>query len=209
MLCVQTYHLRTLTNSCIENDDACKSDSTLGFRSSVITVGKEITLIKECYNSIDAQIAESEDELPTTCTNRKTEKVKNEKTWIKYDKTILTYRDKHILVNGKSLTDMHINLGQQILQSQFKSFNGLQSTLYQSKHPIHNTSNAIQIIHVQDSHWAVISTVGCDGQNVVMYYDSVYTNLLEETEYIHVQKFVDTVLIFREISVYLVIDFAL
>ena len=185
-----TYHqmntyLCTLTNSCIENDDACKSDSTLGFRSSVITVGKEITLTKECCNSIDAQVAETrEDELPTTCTNRKTEKVKNEKTWIKYDKTILTYRDKHILINGKRLTDMHINLGQQILQSQFKSFNGLQSTLYQSKHPIHNTSNAIQIIHVQDSHWAVISTVGCDGQNEVMYYDSVYTNLLEETEHI-------------------------
>ena len=41
----------------------------------------------------------------------------------------------------------------------------------------------IQILHVHDNHWAVITTLGCDLQeNKIRYYDSSYTELLYNTE---------------------------
>ena len=72
------------------------------------------------------------------------------------------------------LSDLHINLAQDILKKQFPNLNGLQCTLYQTKkqqgrNVEHN--NQLQIIHCHSrNHWIATSTVGCN-QGV---YDSVY-----------------------------------
>jgi len=69
---------------------------------------------------------------------------------------------------------MHINGAQALLKLQYPEIGGLQSTPYQqSEHPLSHPDNAVQIIHVQPQHWAVISTKGCPDGTVELY-DSVY-----------------------------------
>ena len=80
------------------------------------------------------------------------------------------------------LSDMHINAAQQLLKKQFRDINGLQSTLYQLKKPLEKTENAIQILHINKDHWAVITTVGSTQCNQVKYYDSAYSSLSFDTE---------------------------
>ena len=41
----------------------------------------------------------------------------------------------------------------------------------------------VQIIHVRNNHWCVVSTVGCQS-GVVCVYDSLYKTLSKETEYL-------------------------
>ena len=88
-------------------------------------------------------------------------------------------------MNGKWLNDLHINAAQQLLKSQFSKYGGFQSTLTQLTTPLKQLDKCIQILHVHDNHWAVITTLGCDLQeNKIRYYDSSYTELLYNTEMI-------------------------
>ena len=73
------------------------------------------------------------------------------------------------ICSGKELSDLHINASQELLKEQFKHINGLQSTLFQLKRPLANTSDILQIIHVNGNHWAVVSTIGSTS---VCYYDN-------------------------------------
>jgi len=62
-------------------------------------------------------------------------------------------RNKQQLHNGQQLTDMYINGAQTLLEMQYPEIGGLQATLYhQSKHPLSQPDNAVQIIHVQPQH---------------------------------------------------------
>ena len=53
------------------------------------------------------------------------------KKWIDYAGLSLSLKDKHLIENGKELTDMHINCACALLSRQFPNSNGLQSTLFQ------------------------------------------------------------------------------
>ena len=44
------------------------------------------------------------------------------------------------------------------------------------------TENAIQILHINKDHWAVITTVGSTQCNQVKYYDSAYSSLSFDTQ---------------------------
>ena len=75
--------------------------------------------------------------------------------------TMNTDEDKNVITSSKKLTDLHINAAQQLLQQKFEDINRLQSTLLQQKKtPLRETNNMIQIIHVRNNHWAVISWAG-------------------------------------------------
>ena len=78
------------------------------------------------------------------------------------------------ICSGKELSDLHINASQELLKEQFKHINGLQSTLFQLKRPLANTSDILQIIHVNGNHWAVVSTIGSTS---ICYYDIAYNGL--------------------------------
>lgn len=78
--------------------------------------------------------------------------------------------------SGEKLSDIPINLTQQLLKNQFPSVNGLQSTLLQSKPRTgESPDNQLQIIHSRGDHWIVASTIGCT--DTVCVYDSVYNTL--------------------------------
>ena len=99
--------------------------------------------------------------------------------WLQFGKDTLDTRDRMCLVEGRELSDKHVNFAQGMIKSQFSgtgtSITGLYSTLVQqsSQNVISLSSNAIQIIHCRQNHWATITTIGCAG-NQVKVYDSVY-----------------------------------
>ena len=87
------------------------------------------------------------------------------------------------LISNEKLSDLHINLAQQLLKQQFPQLNGLQCTLFQSKkHVGKPLKDQLQVIHCHSrNHWIVGSTIRCkDG--VVNICDSVYSTLDEETK---------------------------
>ena len=82
------------------------------------------------------------------------------------------------VTSGEKLSDIPINLAQQLLKKQFASVHGLQSTLFQFKPRVGEPpDNQLQIIHSRGDHWIVASTIGCT--NSVCVYDLVY-NILDE-----------------------------
>ena len=87
-----------------------------------------------------------------------------------------SYLDK--ITSGQKLSDIEINLAQQLLKKQFTSVNGLQSTLLQSKPRAGEPpDNQLLIIHSRGDHWILASAIGCSES--VCVYDSVY-NVLDK-----------------------------
>ncbi len=94
------------------------------------------------------------------------------------------------LLNGKWLSDLHINAAQELLSRQFSLLGGFQSILEQYKQPIKNLSNAIQTLNVGKNHWTVLTTINDSDDNQsdtnecphARYYDSQYSNLTYQTE---------------------------
>ena len=69
-------------------------------------------------------------------------------------------KDKNVITSGKRLTELLISAAQKILCNQFPAINGLQPTVYQQKYSLPQTKDSIQIVHVRNNHWAVVTTIG-------------------------------------------------
>ena len=55
---------------------------------------------------------------------------------------VLSYADKETIMNGHELNDLHIDMAQKLLSSQYPNVSGLQTTLYQYKQPLASSQNA-------------------------------------------------------------------
>ena len=75
---------------------------------------------------------------------------------------------------------------QVLIKHQFTSLNGLVSTEQQLAKPLPDVKKAIQIIHVRDSHWALISTLNCPIGKVKLY-DSLYNSISTDTAFVIAQ----------------------
>ena len=88
------------------------------------------------------------------------------------------------IIIREMLSDIHINIAQSILKSQFSNLNGFESTLYQGKEvkwTEEKISNKVQIVQCKDrSHWILATTVDCP-RDVVKVYDSMFSFLDQET----------------------------
>ena len=67
---------------------------------------------------------------------------------------------------GNELSDLHVNMAQNLLKAQFPQFNGFCPTLLQGKEPpVQSTDavkNKVQIIHCNKRHhWIVAINVKC------------------------------------------------
>ena len=93
--------------------------------------------------------------------------------------------DEEAIIMGEKLTDNEINLAQRILKAQFPNFNGLCSTLLQSKLCTaveQANENKIQIVFCKDrNHWILATTVGCEVAGEVKVYDSIFSSLDKES----------------------------
>lgn len=86
-----------------------------------------------------------------------------------------------LILNGKELTDLHINAYQSIARVQFPHVGGLHNTLLLHKTSLNlqDYKQSLQIIHIQDrSHWVLLQVVGKD----VYLYDSLFTTASAETQ---------------------------
>lgn len=112
------------------------------------------------------------------------------KPWLSFRGIHLMEDDKATL-RFKELTDLHINLAQEILRNQFPNVHGLQTThlLPRScKLPRLSTNSLfLQIVHSRGNHWIAIAAQGPSAS--VQVFDSMYTIISDETQKLCVTLF--------------------
>ena len=181
---LDTY-ICTLTTSSFMQHESGKN--IIPFESSLIVPPTDgiLTLTKQSCDyikHIDSTIIIQEEESAS-------EPNKTAKIWIKLGKAfVLTEKEKFIITGGKKLNDLHVTAVNIILKGMFPNLNGLQTSNCQYKRPLENPANAIQIIHIEGDHWAVISSLNC-AVNKVNYYDSIDSDLPATAEEIILKLF--------------------
>ena len=87
----------------------------------------------------------------------------------------LTNEDRRLLLTGEWLTASHISAAQHLLKRKFSMQCGLCDTHYLSEKFVWSSSKDafVQIIYVSGNHWACLSNVFCEEENVVDLYDSM------------------------------------
>jgi len=93
---------------------------------------------------------------------------------------IKLFQEDKCTLERDRLNDRHINFVQALLKNQFSLCNGLQNTLLQGRHTYDVNTKIVQILHVRDNHWIVISNLLCP-DNEVRYYDTVYSDIDQQT----------------------------
>ena len=90
----------------------------------------------------------------------------------------LTNSDKEIILSPSGwLNDSIISAAQKLMLQHFPHMSGLQPpTLQQAWDFDVHREDFVQILHVHNSHWSVVSNVGCE-DGVVNYYDSMYPSI--------------------------------
>ena len=96
--------------------------------------------------------------------------------------------DNQGIVKGHKLNDLHILFGQSLLKNQFPEVQGLSCTLTQSRLRFDMEKDIVQICHVRNDHWIVISNLLC-GAGKINVFDSVYSDIGESTEALIVGMF--------------------
>ena len=83
----------------------------------------------------------------------------------------LTVYDKLELLQGKWLTDKHINAANFLLKKQFQTQNGLEDPLVLSEKLICTSlsANFVQIINIERQHWVCASNINCPAEVVGVY----------------------------------------
>lgn len=105
------------------------------------------------------------------------------KVWLSLkDPTItLSVQDKEAITSGKQLSDLHILYGQCLLKRQFPEVQGLSCTLLQTQLKFDIQKEFVQICHIRNNHWIVISNM-LSKPGEVHVFDSVYTDIDLKTE---------------------------
>ena len=99
--------------------------------------------------------------------------------WVNNGAYCLSHSDQEIVLSRRGwLTDKIIHAAQILLLQFFPNMAGpvLQKVFAFQVH----SGEFVQIIHVRNNHWCVVSTVGCE-TGVVHVYDSLYRTLSKET----------------------------
>ena len=102
--------------------------------------------------------------------------------WVNNGAYRLTHSDREVVLSPTGwLTDEIICAAQMLLLQFFPNMAGLQSPVLQKVLQFHvHSGEFVQIVHVRNNHWCVVSTVGCDC-GVIHVYDSLYRSVSRET----------------------------
>ena len=107
-------------------------------------------------------------------------------TWVQHGSYRFTKHHRSLLCGNGLLEGCHMAASQFLIQKQFPEIGGLYNTLLLQKisliKPFENSAN-LQIVHVSGyvGHWIVVSTIGCDKEEVNVY-DSLYPSINDNTE---------------------------
>ena len=166
-------YLCTLPTRCFRNlEDVNMSAISNNISKINDNNAKLLMLEKFILDSNIMQIIQNifQDDIPTVVESKKTPKPTDSKTeseskhivnepWIKCGRIALSKKDKQQIVNGKELTDMHINAFQSLARESFPLIGGLHNTLLLDKTSlaVKNYEQSLQIVHIPDrSHWALL-----------------------------------------------------
>ncbi len=88
---------------------------------------------------------------------------------------------KRTIEYGEWLSDEVMKAAQSLVLHEFPDMSGLESPVLQRtlSFQIHR-NEFVQIVHMEDSHWCVVTNVGCE-EGVVCVYDSMYPSVTEAT----------------------------
>ena len=92
----------------------------------------------------------------------------------------LLIEDKLMIEEEHQLNDCHINFAQAMLRTQFPKCDGLKNTLLQNQVRLTIANKIVQILHIRNNHWVVISNVHCSGDDLSVY-DTVYDDIDSST----------------------------
>ena len=105
------------------------------------------------------------------------------KYWTHIGKYKLTLAERKILINGQWLNDLHVNAVQHLVKNKFSQLGGLQNTvLFQSTTFRPLPKGSLQILHINNNHWIVVSTLKNDVDITV--YDSLNAIISTATQII-------------------------
>lgn len=154
---------------------------------SALHTASQLTLHQEAFDFIAAKNFELVSSSSNSYSTKSKESLNSEKRevvkWISCGRIYLDSTDKRILETGQWLTDKHINASCAFLKTQFPSYGGFQSPLFQYKVPL-VAHPAVQVIFLEgQKHWAAISTANCE-KNTVNYYDSLNSSVSIEAQQI-------------------------
>jgi hypothetical protein len=101
--------------------------------------------------------------------------------WVNNGAYTLSCRDREVVLSRRGwLTDKIICAAQMLLLQFFPNMAGLQPPTLQKVFAFQvHSGDFVQIIHVRNNHWCVVSTVGCQS-GVLRVYDSLYKTLSKE-----------------------------
>ena len=125
-----TTYLCTLTTACIAN--AKNSSTSTFFQSRIVNINETFSVTEECAQYL-LNISETKKIITIAQDPTEKQKQKTSKQWVKCGTITLYQNEKNSLMNGKWLSDLHINAAQQLLQLQFKNLGGLQSFISTEK----------------------------------------------------------------------------
>ena len=102
--------------------------------------------------------------------------------WVNKGAYCLTHDDREVVLSPTGwLTDKIICAAQMILLQFFPNMAGLQPPVLQKVFQFHvHSGEFVQIMHVRNNHWCVVSTVGCES-GVIRVYDSLFKSVSRET----------------------------
>ena len=102
--------------------------------------------------------------------------------WVRNVLYTLTHDNQDVVVSPTGwLTDKVVTTAQMLILQHFPTMSGLQPPPLQEVFAFKvHSGEYVQIIHVRNNHWCVVSTVGCESE-VVNVYDSLYTSVSDET----------------------------
>ena len=92
---------------------------------------------------------------------------------------VLTNEDRRQLTSGEWLTANHISAAHLLLKRAFPEQNGLCDTSYLAEKFLwkSQTQNFVQVIFVGGNHWACLSNVFCEQENIIELYDSMPSHI--------------------------------
>ena len=102
--------------------------------------------------------------------------------WVNSGAYILSHRDREVVLSERGwLTDNIICAAQNLLLQFFPNMAGLQPPVLQEVRAFQvHSGEFVQITHVRNNHWCVVSTVGCES-GAIHVYDSLYKSLTRES----------------------------
>ena len=75
-----------------------------------------------------------------------------------------------MIIMGREVSDLEINLAQQLLKEQFIKLHSLQSMLLQEKVLAPMKEELQNKVHKEQKHWVVAITINCDKNEVAVYH---------------------------------------